>query len=109
MPPVARKEAAEATIATVEAAYVLKRMDDEWFPRLIEASLPLLDHGLGVSGLVAVKSPLPGLPTIETIHVAMGPEDLVAQHHAAMRLLPVERTHEQTQSGLSVLKTASTA
>ena len=99
MPKITKKRAAEATIATVEAAYDLKPDDDGWFPKLLDASLPLLDHGLGVGGLVAVKSPLPGLPTIEAMHVAVGPEDLVARHYAATRSQPVGRTHEQTQSG----------
>ena len=99
MPKITKKRAAEATIATVEAAYDLKPDDDGWFPKLMDASLPLLDHGLGVGGLVAVKSPLPGLPTIEAMHVAVGPEDLVARHYAATRSQPVGRTHEQTQSG----------
>ena len=107
MAPVTKKQVAEATIATVEAAYDLKPADDEWFPELIQASLSLLDHGLGVGGLVAVKSPLPGMPTIEAIHVATGPEDLVAQHYAAMQLLPVERTHEQTQSGPFIMSEAT--
>lgn len=103
MPRITRKQAAEATIATVEAAYDLRPTNDDWFPKLIEASLPLLDHGLGVGGLTAVKPPVPREPTIESTHVATGPSDLIARHVAAAAALPAERTHEQTHSGPFIL------
>lgn len=69
-----KRQVAEATIAIVESAYDLKPVLDGWFPALIEATLPLLDHGLGVGGLIGVKSPVLGPPTIEATHVARGPK-----------------------------------
>lgn len=96
-------EAAEAAIATVEAAYELRIEDDDWFPELLRANLPLLDHGLGAGGLIAVKAPVPGPPTIEAMHVVSGPDDLIARHGASMAALPTERTHEQTTTGVFVL------
>ncbi len=98
-----KKQLAEATIATVEAAYDLSPSDSEWFPRLLEANLPLLDNGLGVGGLIAVKSPTPGPPTLESMHVATGPEDLIARHAASIAALPVEQTHQQTQTGVFIV------
>ncbi|MBT8483923.1 MAG: helix-turn-helix transcriptional regulator [Myxococcales bacterium] len=98
-----KRQEAEATIATVEAAYDLGPTASDWFPRLLEAILPLLDHGLGAGGLIAVKAPTPGLPTIETTHVVSGPDDVIARHIASMASLPVEQTHAQTQSGVFIV------
>ncbi len=94
-----KRQRAKATIATVEAAYDLKASRKEWFSALIEANLPLLDHALGVGGLVAVKPRVAGPAIIESMHVARGPEDLILRHGAAMQQLPTERTHEQTVTG----------
>lgn len=98
-----KRQRAEAIISTVEAAYDLNPSDAEWFPRLLEAWLPLLDHGLGVGGLIAVKAPTPGPPTIEATHVVTGPDDLIARQVASAAALPAERTHEQTQTGVFIV------
>lgn len=98
-----KPQRAAATIATVESAYDLNLSDAKWFSRLLETSAPLLDHGLGLGGLVAVKSPTPGPPTIEATHVVTGPEDLIARHVQSIAALPAERTHEQTQTGVFIL------
>jgi DNA-binding CsgD family transcriptional regulator len=103
MPNPSKREIAEAAIATVEAAYDIRSARDAWFPGLIEAALPLLDHGLGAGGLIAVKPPTPGPPTIEAMHVAQGPEDLIAQHVASSSALPQDKTYEQTVTGVFVV------
>lgn len=95
---------AEALIATVEATYDLTLAEEEWFPRLLEAKFPLLDHGLGAGGLIAVKGPTPAEPfTFEATHVVDGPEDLIARHIASVAALPPARTHEQTRSGVFII------
>jgi len=97
------RQRTKATIAAVEAAYELKASREDWLPSLIEANLPLLDHGLGVGGLVAVKPPVVGPPTVESMHVARGPEDLILRHGAAVQHLPTEVAHAQTVTGPFVL------
>lgn len=42
-------------IDLIEAAYDLDRPDSDWFPYLIEAGAPLLDHGLGLFGFGFVR------------------------------------------------------
>jgi DNA-binding CsgD family transcriptional regulator len=106
---VSKRAAAEALIATVEATYDLEPTDDQWFPRLLEANLPLMDHGLGAGGLIAVKGSTPAEPfRFESTHVIDGPEDLIARHIASIAALPPERTHEQTRSGVFIISEQTT-
>ncbi len=105
-----RRAKAEALIGTVEATYDLKPGEDEWFPHLLEASLPLLDHGRGAGGLIAVKGPTADVPfTFESTHVADGPADLMERHIASIAALPAERTHEQTRSGVFIMSEKTAA
>ncbi len=98
-----KRRETDATFAAVDAAYDRGPTDTEWFSQLIQAHLPLLDHGLGVGGLIAVKSKTPGLPTIEATHVETGPDDLMARQIESAAALPAERTHEQTYTGVFVV------
>ena len=44
----------EAAITITEAAYDLQVTETDWFPRVIDATVPLIDHGLGVAGLIGL-------------------------------------------------------
>ncbi len=96
------KRPAEAAITMTEAAYNLQIGDDDWFPHLIDATVPLIDHGLGVAGLIGTIPPdAPLVP--EKMHVATGPADFPLRLMRAMSELPQESTRPQIHSGIGVL------
>ena len=70
---------------------------------MLEAAVPILDHGLGLSGIVATKPPTPELITSHEVHelvAARGPEDLVLRHFQAVAAaVPKDQVHEQTATG----------
>lgn len=82
-----------------EASYDLGVDDADWFRSVMEAGLPLIDHGLGVAGLVGVKPPTPGPVKVTEMHVASGPPDFPMRHMAAMSELPPDQLHEETVHG----------
>ena len=96
------KHAAEAAITVTEAAYDLQVADKDWFPRVMEAAVPLIDHGLGVAGLVGTV-PREGEMQVEELHVATGPADFPIRLMRAMAELPPESVRPQVQSGIGVL------
>lgn len=96
------KHAAEAAITVTEAAYDLQVADKDWFPRVMEAAVPLIDHGLGVAGLVGTV-PREGPMQVEELHVATGPADFPIRLMRAMAELPPESVRPQVHSGIGVL------
>jgi hypothetical protein len=89
----------EAVITMTEASYDLGVDDADWFRSVMEAGLPLIDHGLGVAGLVGVKPPTPGPVQVIEMHVASGPPDFPMRHMAAMSEFPPDQLHEETVHG----------
>ena len=65
---------------------------------MLEAAVPILDHGLGLSGIVATKPPTPELIASHEVHelvAARGPEDLVLRHFQAVAAaVPKDQVHE---------------
>jgi len=81
---------ASALIDFVEAAYDLDVSEPEWLPRLLEAGLPVFDHGLIVAGVVYARPPKGGAVFPERFHVASGPQDFADAYAQAVRELPVD-------------------
>lgn len=97
------KRSTEATIGIAEAAYDLSAADADWFPRVLAATVPLLDRGLGVTGLVG-KQPDGGQPIIpEAMHVASGAQDFPSKLMRAMAELPRSSVMRQLRAGIGVL------
>jgi DNA-binding CsgD family transcriptional regulator len=87
-----------------EAAYDLHVSDKDWFPRVMETAVALIDHGLGVAGLVGTMPRDPSEPqVVEELHVATGPQDFPLRLMRAMSELPHERIRPQVHSGIGVL------
>jgi DNA-binding CsgD family transcriptional regulator len=93
----------DVAIAITEAAYDLRVSDKDWFPRVMKAALGLIDHGLGVAGLVGTLSPDSGAPQVEEVHVAAGPQDFPVRLMRAMAELPPQSVRLQVHSGIGVL------
>jgi len=93
----------EAAIEMTEAAYDLQASDEEWFPQLMRAAVDLIDHGLGVAGLVGRMPKQPGPVDVEELHVATGPEDFPLRLMRAMSELPPDKMRTQVHSGIGVL------
>ena len=97
------ERASEADIRLTEAAYDLEVDPQAWFPSVMDAVLPLIDHGLGVAGLVGTRPASPGPVHIEQVQVASGPPDFPIRMMRAMAELPPEKTYAQATSGVRVL------
>lgn len=93
----------DAAITITEAAYDLHVSDKDWFPRVMEAAVALIDHGLGVAGLVGTLSADSGAAQVEELHVATGPPDFPARLMRAMAELPPESVRLRVHSGIGVL------
>jgi len=94
---------AEAAITMTEAAYDLHVADTDWFPHVIDATVPLIDHGLGVAGLIGTLPADAGPIIPEKMHVATGPDDFPMRLMRAMAELPQESMRPQIHSGIGVL------
>ena len=92
-----------AVIDFAEAVYDLHVPDEDWFPRVMEAAVALIDHGLGVAGFVGTHSQDSDFPVVEEMHVASGPEDFPVRLMKAMAEMPPESVRPQVQSGIGVL------
>lgn len=97
------ERASEAAISLTEAAYDLQVDTDDWLPRVMQAGLPLIDHGLGVAGLIGTRPPTPGPVHLEQMHVASGPPDFPMRMMRAMAELPPETMYQQATSGIRLL------
>lgn len=77
-----------ALIDFAEAAYNLERNDDHWFPALLEAGAPALDHGLGVFALTCTRPPERGPLVVDRLHAISGLGDLVGRLRRLERETP---------------------
>lgn len=98
------KPVPDGAIRMAEAAYDLHVPDKDWFPNVMEAAVALIDHGLGVAGLVGTMPRDPSeTQLVEELHVATGPEDFPMRLMRAMAELPQESIRLQVHSGIGVL------
>lgn len=97
------KRPADAVIGMTEAAYDLTVTDADWFPRVLDATVPLIDHGLGVTGLIGTLPREVGPVVPEAMHVATGPQDFPMRLMSAMAELPPESMRPQIHTGIGVL------
>ena len=79
---------ASAIIDFAEAAYDLEVSEAEWLPKLLEAGLPVFDHGLSVAGVVYSRPPRGGPVFAERFHVVSGPQDFAERCAQAVVELP---------------------
>ena len=79
---------ASATIEFAEAAYNLEVSESDWLPKLLEAGLPVLDHGLSVAGVVYSRPPKGGPVFAERFHVVSGPQGFAERCAQAVAGLP---------------------
>lgn len=94
----------DGAIRMTEAAYDLQVSDKDWFPQVMETAVALIDHGLGVAGLVGTMPRDPSeAQVVEELHVATGPEDFPLRLMRAMAELPHESIRPQVHSGIGVL------
>ncbi len=94
----------DAAITMTEAAYDLHVDDRSWFPQVMKAAVALIDHGLGVAGLVGTMPRDPSeTQVVEELHVATGPADFPIRLMRAMSELPPESIRTQVHSGIGVL------
>lgn len=56
----------------VEAAYDLEVARGDWLPKVIEAGVPVLDHGLGLLAISCTRPPEPGPLVVHGLHVSPG-------------------------------------
>jgi DNA-binding CsgD family transcriptional regulator len=88
-----------ALIDFTEAAYDLEIGDEEWLPTVMKKGLPVLDHGLGVAGMVYALPPEGGPFQLIDIHVASGPADFPERHRRALATTPPEVLRQQWRPG----------
>ena len=81
---------ASALIDCAEAAYNLEVSEAEWLPKVLEAGLPVFDHGRVVAGAVYARPPQGGPVVPERCHVISGPQDFAERYAHAVRELPVD-------------------
>jgi len=93
----------KAVIAVTEAAYDLRGDDADWLRRVIQESMPLVDHGMGVAGFVGSRPKSQGLPRIEQAHVEATDADFPIRVMKAMSELPAEKIYNQSESGVRLL------
>jgi len=86
-------------IDLAEAAYDLDIEESHWLPRVMEAGLRALDHGLGVAGGIYMRPPDGSNVTLHRLHVASGPEDFAERHSAALATTPPDLLREQVRPG----------
>ena len=79
-----------AIIDFAEAAYDLEASESEWLPKVLEAGLPVFDHGRVVAGAVYARPPQGGPVVPERCHVVAGPKDFAGAYTRAVRELPVD-------------------
>lgn len=96
----------ELAIALAETIYDLEVPREDWLPRVLEAGVPIFDHGLGFAGVIATKPSAPKanmMQEVEEIHVATGPNDFMQRHFQAASELPPDQLHRQTRTGPFIL------
>jgi hypothetical protein len=73
-----------------EAAYDLEVEESKWLPRVMEAGLPVLDHGLGVAGGIFTRPVDGGEVITRQLHVASGPPDFAMRQARVTLECPAE-------------------
>jgi DNA-binding CsgD family transcriptional regulator len=97
-------QSGDAAITMTESAYDLRVSDKDWFPQVMDAAVALIDHGLGVAGLVGTMPRNPSeTQVVEELHVATGPADFPIRLMRAMAELPPASIRPQVHSGIGVL------
>ena len=92
--------ATSAMIDLAEASYDLDVTDSEWLLKVMEAGLPVLDHGLGVAGGIYTR-PLDGSEvTLHQLHVAAGPQDFAIRQARMCAECPAEILRACTRPGI---------
>jgi len=79
-----------AIVDFIEAAYNLGLGKEQWLPAVVEAGVPLLDHGLGVFALTCLRPPQRGPVIIDQVHTAFGPDDLLERITRMQQELPLD-------------------
>jgi DNA-binding CsgD family transcriptional regulator len=92
---------ASALIDCAEAAYNLEVSETEWLPKLLEAGLPVFDHGLIVAGVVYARPPKGGPVVPERFHVVSGPRDFAERYAQAVRELPINVVRGLLRPGIA--------
>jgi DNA-binding CsgD family transcriptional regulator len=87
-------------IDLVELVYDLDIEKDLWVPALLEAGLPLFDHGHGVVGTTYVRPPEGGMPFPTKFYQPSGPPDLTERVLRASTLANEEVLREINRSGV---------
>jgi len=65
-----------AIIDLTEFVYDLDVPREDWVPSLLEAGLPLFDHGHGVVATTYMRPPASGVPVPTKFYQVSGPSDL---------------------------------
>jgi DNA-binding CsgD family transcriptional regulator len=94
------RAAQSALIDLAEAAYDLDVDEAAWLPRVMEAGLPVLNHGLGVFGGVYTRPLDGGALTLHQLHVAAGSEDFVVRQARVAADCPPEVQQACTRPGI---------
>ena len=87
-------------IDLAEAAYDLDAEEMDWLPRVMEAGLPILDHGLGVAGGIFTRPLDGGEVTLHQLHVAAGPADFAIRQAKVTAECPPEIQQACTRPGI---------
>ena len=94
---------AEATIKVTESSYDYATSEDVWFRQVLESSVPLFDHGLGIGGIMATKSPTPHpqgeQDEIHRMDMLAGQTEFLMRHGQACRTLDPEDVHRDIKTG----------
>lgn len=88
-----------AMIDLAEAAYDLDIGESDWLPRVIEAGLPALEHGLGVAGGAYTRPLVGGEVALHQLHVASCPEEFAQRHAAALATTAPDLLREHVRPG----------
>ncbi|MGB5812087.1 MAG: LuxR C-terminal-related transcriptional regulator [Polyangiales bacterium] len=94
------RAAQSALIDLAEAAYDLEVDEAAWLPQVMEAGLPVLNHGLGVFGGVYTRPLDGGALTLHQLHVAAGGEDFIARQARVAGDCPPEVQQACTRPGI---------
>ena len=89
-----------AMIDLAEASYDLEVSDSDWLPKVMQAGLPVLDHGLGVAGWVYTRPLDGGEVTLDHLHVGAGPQDFALRQARVCAECPAEIRKAFTRPGV---------
>lgn len=84
----------------MEFVYDLDVDQHDWVSSLLEAGLPLLDHGYGVVGTTYVRPNEGGMPFPTKFYQSAGPDDLIARVLSASSLVDPDVLREINRSGV---------